>query len=237
MDCREFIQLQSSYLDGALSNVERLQAETHLGECLTCRRKTNELRNLTSLLTRLSWEPAPPVLERLVQHRTTRHQRWSWRRTLRDAWEDVIFNLRHMDRRLLWSKLAAFPVTFSFFLSILASFEVGRTVSYDVYPLTTDWRLSMIEQKSQAQLSERPLLEWIDSTSAIQGEDAMTVLAVVNRRGNASINNVVDYPRHRELYAAVRRNLSFTHFQPAVLNGRRVQSYLILSFFKIDVVG
>ncbi|MGI8784723.1 MAG: hypothetical protein ACR2L2_13860 [Acidobacteriota bacterium] len=189
------------------------------------------------MLRQAPWESAPPVLNRLVGHHIREFKPWSWPSLLRDACEEVIFNLRHLDRRLLWSKAAAVPITMGLFFSILANFDSGRSISYETYPFLVESLPFSVEQKSQAQVPELPFMEFLDATRAIAGEDEMTVLAIVSRRGNASIGNVVDYPRHQELFRAVRRNVGSTYFRPAVFNGQRVKSYVVLSFSKIDVVG
>lgn len=237
MNCREFASWETEYLDGALDEGVRPLVESHLSLCQRCGRRVSELSNLSGMLRQVPWESTPPVLNRLVGHHIREFKPWSWRSLLRDACEEVIFNLRHLDRRLLWSKAAAVPITMGLFFSILANFDTGHSISYETYPFLVESLPFSVEQKSQAQVPELPFMEFLDATRAIAGEDEMTVLAVVSRRGNASIGNVVDYPRHQELFRAVRRNVGSTYFRPAVFNGQRVESYVVLSFSKIDVVG
>jgi anti-sigma factor RsiW len=55
--CREFVELVSDYLEGALPDRERVRFEAHLAECDGC---TGYLEDMRSLVGSLHELPEPP---------------------------------------------------------------------------------------------------------------------------------------------------------------------------------
>jgi anti-sigma factor RsiW len=55
--CREFVELVTDYLEGALSEEERVRFEAHLSECDGCSAYFEDMRRLVGSLHEL---PAPP---------------------------------------------------------------------------------------------------------------------------------------------------------------------------------
>ena len=55
--CREFVELVTDYLDGALPDAERIRFEAHLAECDGCTGYLEDMRRLVGSLHEL---PAPP---------------------------------------------------------------------------------------------------------------------------------------------------------------------------------
>jgi anti-sigma factor RsiW len=56
--CREFVELVTDYLEGALSSDERTRFEAHLAECDGC---TGYLDDMRRMLGSMSDLPEPPV--------------------------------------------------------------------------------------------------------------------------------------------------------------------------------
>ncbi|HEX8741985.1 MAG TPA: zf-HC2 domain-containing protein [Thermoleophilaceae bacterium] len=56
--CREFVELVTDYLEGALPEAERARFEAHLSECDGC---TGYLDDMRRLVGTLHAAPAPPV--------------------------------------------------------------------------------------------------------------------------------------------------------------------------------
>ena len=55
--CREFVELVTEYLEGALPEPERLRFEAHLAECDGCSGYLEDMRRLVGTLPRA---PSPP---------------------------------------------------------------------------------------------------------------------------------------------------------------------------------
>jgi anti-sigma factor RsiW len=55
--CREFVELVTDYLEGALPEYERLRMEAHLAECDGC---TGYLEDMRRLIGSLHEAPEPP---------------------------------------------------------------------------------------------------------------------------------------------------------------------------------
>ena len=59
--CREFVELVTDYLDGALPDAERIRFEAHLAECDGCAGYLEDTRRLIGSLQRPpSPRPTPP---------------------------------------------------------------------------------------------------------------------------------------------------------------------------------
>jgi anti-sigma factor (TIGR02949 family) len=62
MRCREVVELMTEYLEGALSDAERLRFEQHLQGCDGCRAYLEQLRRTRQLVGKLADEPVPEHL-------------------------------------------------------------------------------------------------------------------------------------------------------------------------------
>ena len=59
--CREFVELVTDYLDGALPEAERIRFEAHLAECDGCTGYLEDTRRLVGSLHEVSEPPADPA--------------------------------------------------------------------------------------------------------------------------------------------------------------------------------
>ena len=59
--CREFVELVTDYLDGALPDAERVRFEAHLAECDGCAGYLEDTRRLVGSLHEASEPPADPA--------------------------------------------------------------------------------------------------------------------------------------------------------------------------------
>jgi anti-sigma factor RsiW len=59
--CREFVELVTDYLDGALPETERARFEAHLAECDGCAGYLEDTRRLVGSLHEVSEPPADPA--------------------------------------------------------------------------------------------------------------------------------------------------------------------------------
>ena len=56
--CREFVELVTDYLEGALPDGERVRFEAHLAQCHGC---TGYLEDMRTLVSSLNAAPEPPA--------------------------------------------------------------------------------------------------------------------------------------------------------------------------------
>lgn len=59
LTCREFVEILTDYLDGALEPAERADVERHLVICRGCSNYTEQMHSTIGLLHRLGSEPPP----------------------------------------------------------------------------------------------------------------------------------------------------------------------------------
>ena len=64
LSCRELVELVTDYLEGALSEEERLRFEEHIGICTGCRVYLEQIRQTIVVVGRLSEDSLAPDAER-----------------------------------------------------------------------------------------------------------------------------------------------------------------------------
>jgi len=63
MKCREVVELMTEYLEGTLSESQRLQFEEHIAGCDGCHAYLAQLRATRKVLGRLAYEPIPEAVK------------------------------------------------------------------------------------------------------------------------------------------------------------------------------
>ena len=66
LSCRELVELVTDYLEGALSEEERLRFEEHIGRCTGCRVYVEQIRQTISVLGHLPEAGLSPDAERVL---------------------------------------------------------------------------------------------------------------------------------------------------------------------------
>jgi anti-sigma factor RsiW len=64
LSCQELVELVTDYLEGALSEEERLRFEDHIGRCGACTIYLEQMRQTITLLGHLAPESLAPDAER-----------------------------------------------------------------------------------------------------------------------------------------------------------------------------
>jgi anti-sigma factor RsiW len=64
LSCRELVELVTDYLEGALSEEERLRFDDHIGRCGACKIYLEQIRQTITLLGRLPEAALSPDAER-----------------------------------------------------------------------------------------------------------------------------------------------------------------------------
>ncbi len=66
LSCRELVELVTDYVEGALSEEERLRFDEHIGICAGCRIYLEQMRQTIVVVGRLSEESLAPDAERVL---------------------------------------------------------------------------------------------------------------------------------------------------------------------------
>jgi anti-sigma factor RsiW len=64
LSCREMVELVTGYLEGALSEADRVRFETHLASCDDCTAYVMQMRETISVVGRIGPEDLDPDMER-----------------------------------------------------------------------------------------------------------------------------------------------------------------------------
>lgn len=216
MNCRFVSARETEYLDGALDSVEAARVAAHLEACDGCRSRIEELRRLQCLLGSLPAPQVPEYLKSLLDRRIAELST-GYRERLRSFLDDLLHPFRMLERRDLLIGLFSTPLSAFFFLLLLSQIYLSFS-----YP---------------ASISNAYILAFTQSTYSRAENDSMAVVAFINQEGEAEITEVIEYPHDALMLQQLNSIISQVKFEPAVWRGRRVNSYLVLSFSKIKVSG
>ncbi|MGH9340276.1 MAG: zf-HC2 domain-containing protein [Acidobacteriota bacterium] len=223
------------YLDQELLPEESLELNLHLGHCEACRTIFDEygfIKEAISLKVELP-QRSQEQMRAWIQHRAHR----TLQTRLWEAWDFFRTFCRDLDRRLVWSKLSATPITLAFFFVIVAQFS-----HVDFY----EWTHPVFgEPRQEATLLRKPIISQAhvrQQNTALEGlsnavwrlpyEDSLSLVAKITPEGNAQIDSVLNAPKSLDLLNAIDLNLRESQFEMARTVG---SPFLIYSFQKIDV--
>jgi hypothetical protein len=233
MKCQEVSKKIHDFLDRELPSAEADRFERHLQECLACRTLHDEL-NWTKTLISERLRLTEISQDQLWRHIQTAAKR-NFRTVLWEVWDNFRTFWRDLDRRIIWSKLSAVPVTVCFFVIILMQFPQSllREFSYPAFAFTTvgttsEPVLTKVYARHGPALSGLATAAW-----RIPYEDSFSLIAQITPEGYAQIEDVLQYPKSPELLIAADSALKDSEFQTArnFLNTPLV----VFSFQKIDV--
>jgi len=223
LQCPQAKRLFSPYLDGAVTGVEMLALEAHLGECAGCNQQYESLRRTQQLLTRVARPKAPEDLGLRLRLAISREVA----EAKRARFEGLMVRIDNA--------LQAFmvPVTAGF-LSALLIF--GVAMAYFVVPSSlqanNDVPLVMVNTAPELQQSAFGIT--MDTINA----DSLVIEAYVDANGRVQDYRILsDSEQSKEVMPQVKQMLIFTTFRPALSMGRPTPSRAVLSFSKISVKG
>ena len=234
MNCVVVKDLENEFLDNSLPPEQRDAVEQHLQICWSCRRELEYLLGFRKSL-RDCRETPPQALETLVMGAVHRQlQR-------RPFWQQVRHNLSlwlvDWDRRLIFSKLAAVPVTLCFFVWLLGEFSYApQTAWYPVYDLDENAMLSG-DRTDVIRMSYKPMVEFAENSSLVAPDDSFVVLTRVNENGLTTLEKVISAPDHELLLHLFANRMEGVRYHPLLKSGNRAYSYVIVPYQKISVVG
>jgi TonB family protein len=153
MSCSKMTGRLSAYLDGEVTAVERLEIETHLGECRPCRRQHRQLQRTVEAVRRLETLEAPGFSLHRVRPgatgRTDRAARWERIRSGRLA------PPRPLLRPVAFAALALMLV-----LAVLRTLSPGGGTGTDPMPAEPGFDVTQVPMNLPGQdPAERP--EWL----------------------------------------------------------------------------
>jgi hypothetical protein len=235
MTCHEVREKTHDYLDGLVPTNQVALLEEHLKGCQACRQNWEDLAWTRDLLAVREYlpDPAREHIWREVHAKAS----VGWRMRLSGFWDDCRSYWRDLDRGVIWSKLSATPVTLGFFILILMQFPIAPFQDW-TYPVISERRLpsSVFTEPEVTEAQGRHSYAEIDELSEaawkLPYEDSFSLLAAITPEGHAEIDYVLEYPKSRDLLAAVDENLRTSQFE---LSSRLTRPLLIYSFQKIDV--
>jgi hypothetical protein len=254
MNCNRVLSQLSWFIDDVLDGSASDRISEHLNQCGGCRREFDRLLQLRRKLGSLSTPEPPEYLRHLLELRLSSDARDTWRERVRYAWEYRVSKFRTTEGMWYLTRLAGSAVTVLLFLAISASINpIYYALPQQEWPERTDLVqnlrdqllrnvgvVSLDSQKKRSAPMEpgiNPLylLEFAESASRSSRDDTVAVAAVVDKRGEAKIQNVLEYPVDKNLLSDFNSMLVSARYRPATQNGRAVESHLVLAFSKISV--
>ena len=135
MNCNQFLQRIHEFLDGELPPRDFSAFREHVENCHTCRGRHDEFQ----WVKQLPFQRLSPTLQGLLWkevHNTRTETWWELSVLIWDRWRTL---WRDLDHLMVWSRLAAVPVTLAFFAAIILQvepFSGPDGVTYSMYKMT-----------------------------------------------------------------------------------------------------
>lgn len=257
MRCKEALKRLSLLLDDVLDAETASEVSGHLERCPGCRKEYDRLAKLQARLRALESVSPPAFFRDLVEIRLSNAARQSWSAQLRSAFEYRWSRVRTTEG--LWFFARALGTTFSFvlFFSIYAALNqfyvdlsgrspdragISPAESYQVVvDVLKNLGMRPLDAQKKPIAATRPdinglyLVDFGQAALRSSQDDSFSVVAKVDRTGAARIQNVIEYPVDQNLLAEFNQMITSARCRPARLNGRAVDSFLVLTFSKISV--
>lgn len=254
MNCERVLARLSEFLDEVLDSERAIQVSQHLERCASCLKELQRLATLRKRLSSLGTVHAPDYLQHMVQLRLSSEEQNTLRARLRDALEYRWSVIRTTEGMWYLTRILGTVMTSIFFVMIVASMNpIYFDQNADRGPLPPAYRqqlsasvlknLGLIPVEAQKRpispsepmINDLYLLNFGQSVSRQGRDDTFSVVIVVDRSGAAKIQNVAEYPEDRTLLSSFNSMLVNARYRPASLNGRAVDSHLVLTFSKVSV--
>lgn len=231
MRCESFRKQIHEFMDGELPPRELSGMEEHRLRCSVCRQEINEMTLIRDVLRSRATLPeaAATAINGRILRETTRRSRvveaLDW---LRTYWRDL-------DRRLVWSKVSAVPVTLCFFAVLLVHFSPARLEGLETLVFASQQSEVMgvpFVRIVRMRQNTEDLQVLMEVSWRLPFEDSAAVVAEIRPDGYARIDSVLEYPRSYAFFNAVNGTLRRSRFDRA----REMENAVVIfSFQKIDV--
>jgi hypothetical protein len=240
-------------MDEALETGAAAQITQHLNGCEKCRKEYEALIFIQQRLRSIPQAKAPSYLHSLVQHQIKAEKTETWSRQLRDALDRRWSIIRTTDSRWYWTKALGTVMTSLFVLLISSvinpyyalnvsdktrptylSSAYGQQVGLNVL-VKLGMESAPNYGKSAAAISNVYLFNFGQSVSHLKNDDNLFVIAEIDRSGSAKIQDVLEYPKEKELLSHFNQMIATARCRPANKNGQAVSSRMILMFNQVSV--
>jgi hypothetical protein len=231
MRCQVFQARIHEFLDGELPPREMSWMEEHRLRCEPCRRDYEELVLIRQGIGTRATMPLAAVEQ--VRRRLDRHLQGG--DGLREAADWLRTYWRDLDRRFVWSKVSAVPVTLCLFALLLVYFSPARLERLDMLAFSShpaDRQGVPFVRSVRMRQTREDIQILLDVAWRLPFEDSLSVVAEIRPDGIVEIDSVLEYPRSRALLTAVDGALRRSRFDRGPVTGNRL---VIFSFQKIDV--
>ena len=237
MTCESVREKIHDFLDQQLSAREEIALRHHLERCVPCRHFCEDFRWIQEALGLES--PLKSASEQQLWQRIQARVPRGFAPWLGESLREILTFWRDSDRRVLWSRLVALPVTCGFFLLILL--DLSPFAIHEItYPVLTRLR-SPSSRFERLVITPTPVHQQEGSLNGLRStvwripyEDSLSLVAKITPEGYAQINDVLEYPKSRELLEAVDLTLRRTQFEST---SHLSKPFVIYSFQKINVYG
>jgi hypothetical protein len=235
MNCNQFLQRIHEFLDGELPPRDFSAFREHVENCHTCRGRHDEFQ----WVKLLPFQRLSPTLQGLLWkevHNTRTETWWELSVHIWDRWRTL---WRDLDHLMVWSRLAAVPVTLAFFAAIILQVEPFHLQQWtDPMMVTLSPASSSTTGSTTTEVPVRyrgdELDDLMNTVWKMPFEDSLWLVAEVGPEGFAQIENVLEYPRSSTLLNAVDLTLRGSRFE--IATSQHLDSHFLLySFQKVDV--
>jgi Putative zinc-finger len=252
MECKNFEQTASAYIDRQLRENEAADYREHLSSCAGCRLHLVETEAVSLALRNADRPAAPRELRSYIMTEATRHARNEI-----SLGESLFAWLLKLNPRPvayatgLVISLLSFAALFSSFRPIpfgeiqseqAAIFPVisGSDREYHSYNnLPPDRGVTESDHYYQLPrvLDNSALVSFSHIAYQKRGNEGMSALVEVDSDGRGRLVDVIDAPKDPYLIEQLWWSLRNRTFQPATVSGRPVSTRIILLVEKMDVSG
>jgi hypothetical protein len=236
MKCDTFRQRIHEFLDDELPPKGFSAFREHVENCEACRQLHDELLWAKEALP---FQRLSPTLQKQLWKGIHDSITKTWWDSSVDRWNGWHTWWRDLDRWMVWSKVAAVPVTLAFFVAMMLPFEPLRVQQW-TYPVMAT--LSPSSNSTTPPATTEVLVRYpgealddlMKTVWKMPYEDSLSLVAEIGPEGFAQIENVLEYPRSPTLLNAVDLTLRGSHFEIATFHD--IDSpFMIYSFQKVDV--
>ena len=235
MNCDKFRQRIHEFLDGELSPRDFSAFREHLENCEACRQRHDEFL----WVKQLPFQRLSPTLHKQLWKGVHASVTETWWDSSVHLWDSCRTFWRDLDRLMVWSRVAAVPVTLAFFVAIIMQFEPLHLQQW-TYPMmaTVSPASSSTTASTTTQVPVRYRSDQLDDLMntvwKMPFEDSLSLVAEIGPEGFAQIENVLEYPRSATLLHAVDLTLRGSRFEIATSHSLD-SPFMIYSFQKVDV--
>ncbi len=264
MRCEKVLGHMSVFVDEMLEDPLAAGIRQHLRDCAECSREYERTRRLRHALMSMRPERAPAYLRSLVQMRIVTAHSESWLVGLRGFLEIQWSRIRTLEGIWYLTRLAGTMATIVLFMAISAAIkpiylEFGSPLPVPAgvsQSTRSQLPISVVDSLQNRLLSnlgmtpreaQRPisssnpkinplyLVNLGQSTSRTADNDTVSVVAVIDRSGSGTVQNILEYPNDESLLSEFTDMITSAGWRPASQNGRAVDSRLVLTFSKVYV--